>query len=479
MKKLTIRLSNGQTQMVCYALSLFFMKGLSLIMLPITTRFLSPVQIGELELLAVTASFIGILLSGCLHEALYRYCSNNSSSQRKHEVANQLFSMTLMISICLATIGLLLTTAIEWSASWVLSKDTVLILWLSLTIEGAIAVCLAWLRMQDKIKAFCQICIGTSVLQVTLVIGALLLDFDVIGVLLAGFIAHCAQFFALIYSSQLRFCLPNVRLVNTALSYSLPLMLSSIIAFGLNGAERWFMLQAESLYMVGQYAIAAKFALALCVLIQPFGMWWLPKRYAMLDKNKQKAAKITEIGVIYICIASVSVAVFGQYLLHFALTEQYAFAASLLVGAIFMVLGKEFTELLNLGLLYQKQTRTILWVNFSITLCTVTWCAITYQWGIWSIMISIGCAQLLRAALVYYLSQGCCFLPFRTIRLCLYPLITISTLISIHNSSPLMSLLLVVISSLLFLAIYQLPAKKTISLQQAKSGSIKQAQAHE
>ncbi|MFA0697744.1 hypothetical protein AB4585_23860, partial [Vibrio sp. 10N.222.49.C9] len=153
------------------------------------------------------------------------------------------------------------------------------------------------------------------------------------------------QFILLILASKLTITLPSTQFINTNLRYSLPLMLSGLVAFGLNGAERWLMLEGESLAMVGQYAVAAKFALAMCVLVQPFGMWWMPKRFVVANSNPLKAARTTELGIMYVCLLALFIALFGQWLLAFALTEDYSIAGQLLVGALFMVLGKEFAEL--------------------------------------------------------------------------------------------------------------------------------------
>ncbi|GEA59372.1 lipopolysaccharide biosynthesis protein [Vibrio comitans] len=453
-------ISDAQKQMLGYAFALFFMKGLSLIMLPITTRFLSPVQIGELELLAVTASFIGILLSASLHEALYRYCAEQTTKNQRLRTASNLFTLTLLVSVSFACLGFIVTLSLEWKETWAISRQAVLVLWVSLTIEGAIAISLAWLRMQDRVKAFCRICITTSLFQVALVLTLLQLGYGVVGVLTAGFIAHFIQLLLLIHASNLSITLPNTKFINTTLRYSLPLMLSGLVAFGLNGAERWLMLKGESLAMVGQYAVAAKFALAMCVLVQPFGMWWMPKRFMVAKSNPYKAARTTELGIMYVCILALFIGLFGQWLLEFALTDDYAIAGELLVGALFMVLGKEFAELLNLGLLQSKQTKTILTVNLWTTIVTLIWCGFTYHFGIWSIMLSIGVAQLIKALILYKLSQCHCTLPYRSLRLSVYPVITLAGLVAIQLGSTLQGLSSLACSFVLLLATYTVELPK-------------------
>ncbi|GAM60040.1 hypothetical protein JCM19232_373 [Vibrio ishigakensis] len=69
---------NPKFQMTAFALSIALSKGLSLIMLPIFTQFLSPAEMGELELVATTMAVLGILISFALHEALYRFATKKA-----------------------------------------------------------------------------------------------------------------------------------------------------------------------------------------------------------------------------------------------------------------------------------------------------------------------------------------------------------------------------------------------------------------
>ncbi|MGL5237645.1 MAG: oligosaccharide flippase family protein, partial [Plesiomonas shigelloides] len=67
-----IRLPSALQQMFFYGLGLILMKGISLIMLPVFTRYLSPAEYGQLEVLLALVNIGTLLLGLGLVDALYR-----------------------------------------------------------------------------------------------------------------------------------------------------------------------------------------------------------------------------------------------------------------------------------------------------------------------------------------------------------------------------------------------------------------------
>jgi O-antigen/teichoic acid export membrane protein len=67
------RYKNLLNQSSLYGLSIFLMKGISLVMLPIYTSYLMPSDYGRLEVLVIFSNIISIVLGFGLVEALYRF----------------------------------------------------------------------------------------------------------------------------------------------------------------------------------------------------------------------------------------------------------------------------------------------------------------------------------------------------------------------------------------------------------------------
>jgi O-antigen/teichoic acid export membrane protein len=460
-------LASPAASMLMYGLALFTMKGLSLLMLPIITRFLDPETMGQLEIIAVSTSFLGLLLSVSLHEALYRFVPQLDTHRQKSSAA-QLFWLTVSISTIVA-IGLTIGIQI-YSVSLYGLSDTILTLAaLSLSIEGGLAVGLAWLRMQDRTLAFCSICIGGSLLQVSLVLLALSNHWGVIGILVAGVVAHSVQFIVLNVMVRFPLSLPSRHQAMQYLKYCIPMMLSGLCAFGLNGAERFFIVQNSGLVVLGHFAIAAKFSLAMCVLVQPFGMWWMPKRFTLLKQDPIKACTITQIGCYLVCALAVTVSIIGQWGLNVILPSSYAPASAILTGAIFMVVGKEFAELLNLSLLAKKQTGKLLVINAIITTITLFFCAFFASHGVWAIMITIGVGQMLRALTLLVYGRTVYPLPYDYRALFLAMSVTIATLgVIAANPNSLTSL---IIASLCLICIGVIAYRSQLSIRSKPSAN--------
>lgn len=179
----------------------------------------------------------------------------------------------------------------------------------------------------------------------------------------------------------------------------------------------------------------------MCILVQPFGMWWMPKRFAMLDSNVEKATRITEKGIAYICLLALTISLFGQWALEFLLTDTYTPASQLLTGAIFMVLGKEYCELLNLGLLKQKKTSTLFYINLVSAIFAIIAMMVTYQYGIWSIILTVGITQLLRAIAIFAFSQRSFRLPYNTYKLGIILAITLVGMATLNSSASIVTML--------------------------------------
>jgi O-antigen/teichoic acid export membrane protein len=447
---ITTNKRNPIVAMLLYAFALFIMKGLSLLMLPIITRFLSPKVIGQLEIVAVSTSFIGLLFSLSLHEVLYRFVAQKSGSAQ-YRAAAELFWLTLLCS----TLGAaLLTTFFQLTSLnlYGLSKDILSLAALSLSIEGGLAVGLAWLRLQDRVRLFCAICVAGSILQVALVLVALNANWGVFGIVSAGVVAHSLQLFTLVLVTGFALVLPDIQTTQRYLKYCVPMMLSGMCAFGLNGAERYFIAESSGLVTLGYFAIAAKFALAMCVLVQPFGMWWMPKRFAMLTNNPQKACDITQLGIILVCVLAITVTLFGQWGITHILPQSYAPVATIISGTIFMVLGKECAELLNLSLLSQKRTVSLLRINITVTLITLVGCYLLMDHGLWALMVSVGVGQLMKALSILLVGQYGQRLPYSYTTLSSTLIVTITAIIGLSLSSHALTSLVMAVVALCTLA---------------------------
>ncbi|OIQ26759.1 MAG: hypothetical protein BM561_00570 [Vibrio sp. MedPE-SWchi] len=405
--------------MLIYAVSLFLAKGISLIMLPLIAHYLSPEQLGQLELLATTTVFLSLLVGFAMHENLYRFVGEIEDQQKQFTKVCELYTYAVVIS---AVVGALVAIVLFMAPSTknILSTQNISLICLVLAFESALGISTAWLRFQDKARTFFVICMMSSVLQVSGVIAVLVYSPSVTHVFAVGVFTSLIQLLVLHGVNRFNWIWAGFTHLFSMLRYSTPLMLSALVAFGLSGAEKWIIGYSVSIETLGLYAVAAKFSLAMCILIQPFGMWWMPKRFnALATKGVNYTAQVTQVGMVYITLLAISVASFSQIFIMIALPSAYINAAELVAGVVIVALFKELAELVNIGILNQKKTRWVLNINIVCTLLglalswVLTTTAMFGELGIWGVIIAIAIAQVSRSALLLFYSQQLNPLPYQ------------------------------------------------------------------
>lgn len=285
-----------------------------------------------------------------------------------------------------------------------------------LALEGCISIPLGWLRMCNRARHFFFATTGRAVTQALLVVVLLSLGRGVEGVLEAGLIAAVGQALILgyLHIRDVGLGLSHTTGVS-ALIYSIPLVGSGLVAFSLNGLDRWILADYATLIDVAQFGVAAKFALAVVLLMQPFGMWWSPRRFEVLNEaNGQKTvARFITLGIALALITTVLIGLISPLLINGLLPASYSISGQYVLGLVIVMLLKEMTELTNLGCFIGKTTGTQLLINILGAIVGITgmlwW---TPAHGVWGVIFALLSAQALRLVLFFIASQHFLPLPY-------------------------------------------------------------------
>ncbi|GLS91284.1 sugar translocase [Psychromonas marina] len=402
-------LSPNIKQGILYGASIALMKGVSLLILPFVANHLSTEEFGRLEVISTIAVIGSILVGMGLEDTLFRFAGSEKSALKRRNTAAEIFTLTLIIAFFTLLGGWYLAPLLTPYFPGGPSVYEVRILLSVLALEGAIAVPLGWLRMNDRALSFFFSTTGRALIQSLLVVIFVMSDRGVTGILEAGLIAGLLQALLLIVL-QLRDCglKFNQQTSKRAFIYSLPIVASGLVAFGLNGMDRWVLAEQATLTDVAQFGIAAKFALAMVLLMQPFGMWWSPRRFEVLnsDDGKQKVAKYIVLGTVIALLITVVVALISPALIYWLLPATYHQAAQYVVAIALIMLLKELVELYNIGCFNGETTSSQLIINVVSTIIGISlmlWLTPLYQ--VWAVIFSLLMAQLIRLVLFYQVSQ--------------------------------------------------------------------------
>ncbi|ELP5729474.1 oligosaccharide flippase family protein [Vibrio vulnificus] len=393
-----------------FGIALLLQKGAALIMLPIMAHHLTAEQMGSLELLASIGAFSALVISFSLHEVLYRFTALYSTSDGKKQIVNQIYSFALLVAIIALLLGILVVMHFPLPLGLLdgaITRISLLLLLLCVCLECLIAIGTAWLRMQDdKAITLVKVSVSALVLQLSAVIIVLRFFPTVEAILTCSLLSALYQCLALHAIHRYQWTTLSWLQIKSWLHYAAPLVFSGVLAFSLNGAERWFIGGYTSLTQLGIYAIAAKFALAMCILVQPFGMWWMPKRFEYLQSKRYcEAAQISQVGLVYIAFLGVIVYALGKVFILHALPESFAPAIHFLALLIPAAMFKECYELLNLGVLFRKQTTLLFKINLVSAVIALSLFALLSQLGVMGIFLALALTQGARLSFISYFSQ--------------------------------------------------------------------------
>jgi len=404
-----LRINNGLKQSILYGMSIALMKGVSLLILPFVAHQLSTTEFGRLEVISTLAVIGSILVGMGLEDTLFRFAGSAKTKAQQRRIASEIFSLSLVIAVIALISGWFAARTI---AAWIPGEPSIYEVRLVLSVlalEGCIAIPLGWLRMNNRALSFFFASSGRALLQAILVVALLYLDRGVAGILEAGLIAAVAQTLLLSYlqirDSGLSFSLQTGK---RSFIYSLPIVGSGLVAFALNGLDRWILAEHSSLADVAEFGIAAKFALATVLLLQPFGMWWSPRRFAVLNETdgREKVARFIAMGTGLALLIAVVVGLLSPTLISWLLPESYTHAGQYALGLVLIMLLKELTELFNIGCFAGKTTACQFIINLIGTIIGITaMLYLTPAYQVWGVIFSLLLAQFIRLLLFYKASQ--------------------------------------------------------------------------
>lgn len=410
-----------------YAAAIAIGKGISFLMIPIITRQIPIDEYGVLEIIMALCDIGSIMLGLGLAESLYRFAGTASSITEKKKVAANLFSLSLYLCIVFIVIGQLLTPYIHSLLPAEIDIINIRIVMVTLALTSCIMIPLSWLRMQDRAALFLALSAGKAVMQTGLILLFLYYDMGITAILLGGLITDLILVGILIYlqwkDTKISF---SYQSLYKFVPYSFPLIIAGIAEFFLGSCNRFILAANVSIETLAIYGIAAKFALATALLIEPFNMWWIPRRFQTLseDNGKIQSAYAVNIGLAYIIAVSLFIAIIGPICVILLTPEPYH-AATQYIPIMSFIMGVHYsTNIINIGCYIHKNTILPTAINIFSAVVAIT----AYMWlipiyGIEGAIIAALIAYVTRFFIFYFTSQYYVSIPYAVKRLLLLLLV--------------------------------------------------------
>lgn len=274
-----------------YGLGSVLVRGLTFLLLPLYTRYLSPAEYGIVALTVACTVVLGMLYPLGLRAAVSRtYYAGGSVEERKERIGTIWIAMTLsaaVMAILLDRLGPALASAVL--------PDIPFDPYLRLAVWTAFVGVLAQapqvlLQAQERAPAYVKVTLGTALvttaITVLLVVQGKGAEGYLQGALLGGTVAVLP--YVALTLKEIR---PVVRwsVLGPALAFSLPLVPHALAGWALELSDRAILTRLLPLRDVGLYSLGYQLGAAMGLLTTAFNAAWVPLLFGTLKEEGEAA----------------------------------------------------------------------------------------------------------------------------------------------------------------------------------------------
>lgn len=338
----------------------------SFVMLPIYTRYLTPADYGTIELLSMVIDFVAILFGLRIGEAVFRFYYQYDDAKDRGEV---IFTSIALVGLLNAVGVLILLVASGPIARIVLgSADLARLLGLfsfTLIFQSVTETTFTFIRAQQRPWLFVSFSTMKLVVQLSLniyfVVG---LRMAAEGVILSSLVSSLAITIPMLWytlsKTGISFSLEKARSMT---SFSLPLVLNSLISFYITFGDRYFLrVLGGGLDEVGVYALGYRFGFLLSFLVgDPFFSIWNSEKYitAKRPDARERFRNVFLLLSAAMVLVMVGISIFVQDVLRIMADSDF-WGAGLIVPIVLLAYAfNNWLGFTNLGLFLYGKTGDI------------------------------------------------------------------------------------------------------------------------
>ncbi len=348
-----------------YMLGDILRHSVSLIMLPIYTRYLTPEDYGTIELISMLIDFTAIIFGVRAAESIFRfYCTTNSFAEKKN-----IISSALTMGFITNSLGALIIASASTSLSIIIFSDSgyssyIFFFALTLALLPLVEVPLTQIRADQKPWLFFSFSIAKLLTQLSLnLYFVVFLEMHVEGVIYSALISSAILAVILsIYSFRITGFCATWKTCKRIFSFSLPLKLATLATFYLTFGDRYFLNTFTDLSQVGLYSLGYKFGFIFILISwQPFERVWDSEKYLIRDQpNAISKYQRTFLYINFILIfVGLGISIFTKDLLKIMSDPAFLNAYQVVPFIILAYVFQAWSKYCNLGILIEKKTMHI------------------------------------------------------------------------------------------------------------------------
>lgn len=410
-------------------------RATTILLLPLYTRLLLPGEIGQIELLTIASSLVHVTVALEISQGLARHLPESSNREERHAFASTAFVFTLVTYGLMAVLGLLLA---PWAAEVLFGASTgadlVRIAAGAAFTAGAFQILLAELRYELNPRGYALVSIAFTAISVggtAALVGVV--RTGPAGVFVAqGLAAAVGTLLALRATTEV---LPIRRFdglrLRQMLSFSLPLVPSSVGVFVALSVDRIAIGQLMSISDVGLFSVGYRVAQAVSLLMVGFQLALTPLIYQRHadPRTPIELERIFRAFVGFALVICLGLGLFGRTLLTVLATATYAPAAGVIaILAPALLLANMYIFAPGLGIAMRTGTIAFLSLGTAV-LNTALAFSLIPAWGIYGAATATLISSTANFLGYMILSQRTYFVPHRWPRLFIAAVMTVAMLV--------------------------------------------------
>ncbi len=349
-----------------YTLSVAFGRGLSIVALPFIARFMPPSDYARLDVAASIIEISGIFASFALADLMFRFAASAKTDEEQRRIAGGVLGVGLVCAGITLVLTQIFLPVLASSLTLGVQEPVLRAGLAAAACTGLIELPLAWLRMRDKPGLYLAFIAGRSFTQMCAMLGVLYMGYGPEGVILSNAVIEALITLYLVVRQIRSFGVYLSReMLRHAIRYSLPIVGGGLAMFGLGTCDRFFLSNAVNPQVLAHYTLAGKLAFATPLIMQPFSLWWNPKRIALLNEpdGLKQSARYVGYGLVLLITAGILVAVSGTVFVYLCMPVSYHGAIAFLPMLVVLIGMNELCTLLNVGSFAKSHSGEILLVN--------------------------------------------------------------------------------------------------------------------
>lgn len=310
-----------------YSFSSFLSKSLSLILLPIYVRVLSSADYGFLDIAVIIGSLVNFIITLEIGQGIARFYGSLDSIQDRIKMASTAFWFT----ICGYAIFIFIAFYLKNSILSIIKIDNVTdLIFLLVICYYAVSGIFLFLQnqfrwqLQAKLNVFINI-LNLLVTTFSTVVLLLVFKMGIAGMFLGMIIGNMISSISAVYLlKEIQFVF-DIKILKSLLSFSGPLVFSSIAFIVATGIDRFVIKAIMTLEDVGMYGIAYRLSSPISLVMSGFQTALTPLIYKGF-KDEQTKNDISTI-FRYFCVLSMGMflglSIFAPEMLIVLTTEKY------------------------------------------------------------------------------------------------------------------------------------------------------------